>query len=170
MLTVKVDADGLIRSLTNLQQKFAEESYDAVARTAQELTSDIIVKTLGPAPPPLPTKYKRTHQFVRGWAAAADLFGLYMPTLRPRRIGDYAITPDGVGTALLGSNESGAYFRAENKVPYAYEIEHLGTWKNAELEFRGGYDIVGSTMREMKSENKFPKYVREAWTLAKNAA
>lgn len=170
MLTVKVDADGLIRSLTNLQRKFAEESYDAVARTAQELTSNIIVKTLGPAPPPLPTKYKRTHQFVRGWAAAADLFGLYMPALEPSLIGDFAITPDGVGTAILGENESGAYFRAENKVPYAYEIEHIGTWKNAKLEFRGGYDIVGSSTREMRKEDKFPKYVREAWTLAKNAS
>lgn len=165
MLTVKVNADGLIRSLTNLQQEFVRTSTNAVVQAASELTSNIVFKTLSPPPIGPPAKYYvRTHRLVHGWGPAARLFEIYMPPLSP-----FALTESDEGSAHLVENENGSYFRAENRVPYAVEVEYEGTWGPGR-KMRGGYDIVGSSEREMKGEGKFPQYVSEAWTLAKNAA
>ena len=165
MLTVKVNADGLIRSLANLQKDFAVTSAQAVFQTAEEATREIIFKTLSPPPIGPPAKYYlRTHRLVHGWGPAAEQFNVYIPPLSPA-----ALVSNDEGSMSYIENENGTYFRAENRVPYAVEVENEGTWGPGR-KMRGGYDIVGSTMREMRNENKFPKYVSEAWALAKNAA
>ena len=104
---------------------------------------------------------------MHGWGPAAQLFNIYMPPLSPS---PFALTSSDEGSAHFVENDNGTYFRAENRVPYAVEVEVIGTWKDNAGNFRGGYDIVGSSEREMRKENKFPRYVSEAWTLAKDVA
>ena len=164
MLTVKVDTAGLIGSLTRLREEFQRTGTNAVAQASSELVSNIVFKTLGPPPGPPPRFYKRTWRLVHGWGPAARQFNIYMPPLSP-----YALTSTDEGSSLFQESEHGTYFRAENRVPYAPDVEYdPGTWKTPYPETRGGYNIVGSSLDEMRAEGKFPKYVREAWKLAKD--
>lgn len=165
MLQVKVHHEDLVRSLTVLQQEFQRTCSNAVVETAAELVSNIVSKTLGPPPGPPPKYYKRTYRLVHGWGPAARLFNIYMPPLSP-----VALTSSDEGVAYFLDNENGAFFKAENKVPYAYEVEHVGTWKTPWPKLRGGYNIVGSSEQEMAKPDKFPKNVQDAWELALNAS
>lgn len=165
MLEVTVHEEALVKSLKILQEEFQRTCANAVVETASELMSNIVFKTLGPAPPPPVRFYKRTYRLVHGWGPAARLLGIYMPPLSP-----VALTSSDEGTAYLLENEQGAFFKAENRVPYAWEVEFVGTWKDAELNFRAPYNIVGSSEQEMAKPEKFPKNVRDAWEIALDAA
>lgn len=167
MIIVTINAENIIRSLTKLQGEFQRTSTNAVYDAAGELVTNIILKTLGPAPPPLPTKYKRTHRLVRGWGPAGEYFNRYVPALD--FTSQFSPISTDEGSAHFVESEHGTYFRAENRVLYALAVELIGTWKNGKHEYRGGYNIVGSSLEEMRNEDKFPKYARQAWQLARES-
>lgn len=166
MLKITVDSDNLIRDLTKLDEEFQRLATFAVVRASRELVSSIVFKTLSPPPKgPPPKHYKRTWRLAHGWGPAAKQFEVYMPPLSP-----YALTSSDEGSSLFREDENKTTFYAENRVPYAFDVEYTGTWMTPWPKLRGGYNIVGSSVNEMSKEDKFPEYAREAWELAKNVA
>lgn len=161
MLKVKVDSDAVIQSLTRLGKEFQRTATNAVAQASAELVSNIVFKTLSPPPKgPPPKYYKRTWRLAHGWGPAANQFGIRIPPFAP-----HALVSTDEGSSLFREDENRTVFYAENRVPYAFDVEHTGTWMTPWPELRGGYNIVGSSVNEMSKEDKFPKYVREAWAL-----
>lgn len=171
MITVTVDASKLIQSLDRLVANFQRESTRAVVKTSTELVGNITDQLLGPPPGPPPTKYERTWRLIHGWGPAAKLLGISLPPMT-----QFSGAAQDEGTALLYEDVNQTTFEAKNQVPYAREVEFEGTWQ-APLgphadppNFREAYNTVGHALNEVRSENKFPQYVRDAWKIAKDAA
>lgn len=169
MLTVKVNAYGLIRSLTRLGEEFKRTTENAVYETSAELVNNIINDTLvyPPKKGNVPTVYKRTHRLVNGWGEAARTLGLSLMGSEESESTD--------SWANLNFNENTSSFRAENRVPYALDVENdPGPWDSPygpfadPPNFRGGYYIVRDNKE--KTGMKFPNSIREAWKLAKDAS
>lgn len=164
MIIVTVNTENIIRSLTKLQAEFQRTSTNAVAEASAELVNGIVSKTLAPPPKgPPPKYYVRTWRLVHGWGPAARQFNIAIPPLTP-----FAATVEDEGSSLFREGEYETTFRATNRVPYAVEVEYEGTWGPGKV-MRGGYNIVGSSVDEMRNEGKLPKYAREAWQLARDS-